>query len=100
MLITTKLINMQSEEIAKMKKVACEAIDAEADVLNNISQEIWKNPELFYEEVKAHKLLTTYLTGKGFNVSNSHVLTILPVKCFHVGRVPVICINYLLHKFT
>ena len=53
----------------KLKQVVCHAIDARKADLNNISQEIWKNPELGFEEFKAHDLLTAFLEKEGFTVS-------------------------------
>ena len=55
----------------KLKQVVCHAIDARKADLNNISQEIWKNPELNFKEFKAHALLTSYLEKEGFEVAKS-----------------------------
>jgi len=55
----------------KLKQIICEAIDSKKDELNNISQEIWKNPELNFKEFKAHALLTSYLEKEGFEVAKS-----------------------------
>ena len=57
---------MSKEEL---KEIACKAIEAKKDKLNEISQEIWKNPELNFEEFKAHALLTSYLEEEGFEVA-------------------------------
>ncbi|XP_057313984.1 xaa-Arg dipeptidase-like [Hydractinia symbiolongicarpus] len=54
---------------AQLKEIACKEIDHRASDLNNISQEIWKNPELSFKEHAAHELLTTFLEKEGFNVS-------------------------------
>ena len=51
-----------------LKNVACKYIDDKKDDLNHISQEIWKNPELNFEEYAAHELLTSYLEKEGFDV--------------------------------
>ncbi|XP_066927454.1 xaa-Arg dipeptidase-like [Clytia hemisphaerica] len=53
----------------QLKQIICEAIDSKKDELNNISQEIWKNPELSFEEFKAHNFLTEFLEKEGFSVS-------------------------------
>ena len=37
-----------------LKKIACETVDKLAPELNEVSQEIWKNPELGFEEKHAH----------------------------------------------
>ena len=54
---------------AKLKQEACTTIDRYSDDLNNISQQIWQNPELCFEEFHAHELLTSFLEKEGFNVS-------------------------------
>jgi len=52
-----------------LKEIICKAVDAKKDELNQISQEIWNNPELNFKEFKAHTLLTSYLEKEGFQVS-------------------------------
>ncbi|KAK6211466.1 hypothetical protein QIS74_10730 [Colletotrichum tabaci] len=47
------------------------AIDAKNDGLRTINTEIWENPEIGYQEVHAHKVLTDYLEEQGFNVTRS-----------------------------
>ena len=55
-----------------MAEARAEAIDARIDAnqqgLQSLSEEIWRNPELNFEEHKAHQLLTDFLEGKGFSV--------------------------------
>ena len=51
-----------------VKAVASTAIDSNAPELEQLSDEIWKNPELADVEYKAHDLLTNYLEKKGFTV--------------------------------
>ena len=58
----------------ELKKIACKAIDDKKIELNEISQEIWKNPELNFKEFKAHALLTSYLEKEGFEVAKSFPL--------------------------
>ncbi|XP_033739340.1 peptidase M20 domain-containing protein 2-like [Pecten maximus] len=60
--------------MAELKKVACEAIDGVASELNNISQELWKNPELNYKEHHAHTILTDFLDNQGFHVERKYKL--------------------------
>ena len=60
--------------IEELKKIACNAIDGKKVELNEISQEIWKNPELNFKEFKAHALLTSYLEKEGFEVAKSFPL--------------------------
>ncbi|XP_033739662.1 peptidase M20 domain-containing protein 2-like [Pecten maximus] len=60
--------------MAELKRVACEAIDRVALDLNNISQELWKNPELNYNEHHAHTILTDFLENQGFHVERKYKL--------------------------
>lgn len=55
-----------------LKAIICKAIDDRKDDLNHVSQEIWKNPELNFEERFAHRLLTTFLENEGFKVHKSY----------------------------
>ena len=55
-----------------LKAIICKAIDDREDDLNHVSQEIWKNPELNFEERFAHRLLTTFLENEGFKVHKSY----------------------------
>ncbi|XP_070579710.1 xaa-Arg dipeptidase-like [Ptychodera flava] len=63
---------MTDLESAKLK--ACEAIDKAAAELNLLSQEIWKNPELNFEEHHAHQALTDVLKKYGFEVERKFVV--------------------------
>ncbi|KAF6832528.1 hypothetical protein CMUS01_06894 [Colletotrichum musicola] len=47
------------------------AIDDRNDGLKTINKEIWENPEIAYQEVHAHKVLTDYLEEQGFKVTRS-----------------------------
>ena len=51
-----------------LKKAACTAIDSASSTLNDLSQDIWKKPELAYKEHHAHKVLTDFLDKQGFQV--------------------------------
>lgn len=51
-----------------MEKIACERIDSASEELNAISQDLWSNPELAFEEHHAHDLLTAFLEKEGFEV--------------------------------
>ena len=55
-----------------LKTIAAAAIDGCKQDLFQLSNEIWKNPELCYEEYKAHELLTNFLEKKGFTVERSY----------------------------
>ena len=60
--------------MADLHKTACSEIDALADALNDLSQDIWKTPELKMEEVHAHRVLTDFLENRGLNVERNFVL--------------------------
>ncbi|CAL1285015.1 unnamed protein product [Larinioides sclopetarius] len=49
-------------------------IDEEKDFLRSISEEIWKNPELAYQEKFAHDFLTSALSKCGFDVQKHYVI--------------------------
>ena len=53
-----------------LKKVACDAIDQAAEELNEVSQEIWKHPELYYEEKYAHKVGVLGIYARGSTIPN------------------------------
>ncbi|XP_055334574.1 xaa-Arg dipeptidase-like isoform X2 [Paramacrobiotus metropolitanus] len=42
------------------------------NALNDISQELWNNPELLYKEYKAHQLLTDFLEKEKFTVTRKY----------------------------
>ena len=58
---------------AQFKQRAISEIEKHSDELNKPGEEVWKNPELGYEEYKAHDLLTNYLERKGFDVVRSYL---------------------------
>lgn len=55
--------------VEKLKAAACDAIDAAAADLTALSDDIWKHPELNFEEKYAHQILTDFLEKYGFEVS-------------------------------
>ena len=57
---------------AALKEAASAAVQASREELRELSGEIWKNPELGFEEHKAHELLTRFLEGKGFKVERGY----------------------------
>ena len=57
---------------SELKAVATAVIDSYNQELRELSSEIWKNPELGFEEYKAHELLTNFLEKKGFTVERSY----------------------------
>ena len=57
-----------------LKRVACSAIDQRVSSLRQLSEAIWANPELNYEEHKAHSLLTSFLKREDFDVDEKYTL--------------------------
>ena len=55
-----------------LKQLACSLVDSHKDELLALSDAIWKEPELGFQEFKAHQLLTDYLEKKGFIVERSY----------------------------
>ena len=55
-----------------LKCTASKCIDGCSEELYQISEELWKNPELGFEEYKAHEILTRFLEKKGFSVERSY----------------------------
>ena len=53
-------------------QLANSAIDSNKDELRTLSEEIWRNPELNFEETKSHQLLTDFLEKKGFSVERGY----------------------------
>ena len=79
--------------MAELKAVASGAIDACRGELQQLSAEIWRNPELSFEEHKAHDLLTSYLEKKGFAVERGHTgLDTAFRATFGSGRKPNVCV--------
>ena len=56
------------------EKVVLQTIEGNKDRLNNLSSEIWSNPELPHKEFRAHDLLTSFLSEEGFQVERNFVL--------------------------
>ncbi|XP_065883444.1 xaa-Arg dipeptidase-like [Dysidea avara] len=48
-------------------------IERYSQELNKVGEEIWSNPELGFEEYKAHEILTDFLEQKGFHVDRSYL---------------------------
>ena len=61
-----------SAKMAVSKQVASSIIDDHTEELRSLSVEIWKNPELDFQEHFAHKLLTDFLESKGFSVDRGY----------------------------
>ena len=56
-----------------LKRVAIAAIEENAPFLKNIGETLWKNPEVSFEEHKAHDLLTSALEERHFHVDRSYL---------------------------
>ena len=54
----------------RLKETICQEVDQRSGKLNEISEQIWNNPELGFEERFAHDLLTDFLKKEGFEVSS------------------------------
>ena len=79
--------------VAQLKQRAISEIEKLSEELNKLGEEIWKNPELGYEEYKAHTLLTDYLERKGFNVDKSYLGIKTAFKATYGGDAkPNICV--------
>ncbi|KAL3182754.1 hypothetical protein MRX96_029353 [Rhipicephalus microplus] len=79
--------------MANMSEIVVGTIDKYRDKLNSVSQEIWKNPELYYREVKAHDYLSQALEDEGFQVQRNYHLDTAFRAEYSVGSGgPVICI--------
>ncbi|EDV29530.1 uncharacterized protein TRIADDRAFT_19407 [Trichoplax adhaerens] len=78
--------------VDELKKVAIQAIDERDGQLFDINQQLHKNPELLFEEHKAHDLLTNYLEKEGFQVDRGHVIPTAFRATFARGKGPKMCI--------
>ena len=65
---------MASHNKKQLASIAQEAIDAASGDLHRISQEIWSNPEVAFQEHKACQILTDFLEKYGFTVERKYVL--------------------------
>ncbi|KFM60942.1 Peptidase M20 domain-containing protein 2, partial [Stegodyphus mimosarum] len=54
--------------------IVCSKIDKEQEFLNFVSQDIWKTPELAFEEFHAHDVLTSALEKKGFKIQKHYII--------------------------
>ncbi|XP_014669766.1 PREDICTED: peptidase M20 domain-containing protein 2-like isoform X3 [Priapulus caudatus] len=73
-------------------KVASQCIDAERENLKALSLELWNNPELGFEEIRAHKLATDFLEQRGFKVERAYHMPTAFRAEFTNGDGPNICI--------
>ena len=75
-----------------LKQSASRKVDSKAQELRLLSNEIWENPELNFEEHNAHKVLTDFLDKEGFTVERSYTGIETAFKAtFGSGR-PNVCV--------
>ncbi|XP_066275264.1 peptidase M20 domain-containing protein 2-like [Branchiostoma lanceolatum] len=81
-------------DATQIKEKSCSAIQSCSKELWDLSQEIWKNPELAFKEHRAHRVLTEFLENRGFRVDRHYKLeTAFRAVCGEEGglHVCVIC---------
>ena len=62
---------MSSNSVEELKLAASCRIDSHAEALSELSEQIWRSPELGFQEHTAHTLLTDFLGSRGFRVQRS-----------------------------
>ena len=62
-----------AEDKMEAKALVETTINENKDRLNNISKEIWSNPEGSFEERHAHDILTQFFTEEGFQVERNYI---------------------------
>ena len=62
------------QQMEALFKYACAEIDDNVNELKRLSDAIWENPELNFQETKCHDILTDFLEKKGFRVKRNYVL--------------------------
>ncbi|OQV21447.1 Peptidase M20 domain-containing protein 2 [Hypsibius exemplaris] len=75
-LATFKTILSQTEEqdfaAGDLEPIVLKSLEDHADRLAELSQSIWENPELSFQETHAVKLLTDYLEKEGYKVTRPY----------------------------
>lgn len=69
-----------------------DVIDNESTFLNQLSQDIWKHPEINYQEVYSHQTLVSALEDFGFSVQKNYILPTAFRAEFGRGNSPKIAI--------
>lgn len=62
---------MDAEVSSEVNDYICKAVDSNSELLKEIGYQIWKTPEINFEEHRACSLLTEVLEGHGFVVERS-----------------------------
>ena len=78
-----------------LKEAACKAIESRSEELHLLSMDIWNNPELMFQEFKAHDRITNYLEQQGFQVTRKTPMETAFIARFGKGnggpRIGVMC---------
>lgn len=64
--------HQQTSDLPSDEKTVSDALDRYKIELNEISQAIWKRPEVLFQEIFAHDLLTEFLEQHGFTVERHY----------------------------
>ncbi|XP_064457494.1 xaa-Arg dipeptidase-like [Ornithodoros turicata] len=59
---------------SKCKEMVENTVDLHAEELHQLSQFLWNNPEVAFQEVKAHNYITKFLESEGFRVTINYGL--------------------------
>ncbi|XP_073483025.1 xaa-Arg dipeptidase [Aquarana catesbeiana] len=79
--------------LEKCKQRASDTIDKESEHLYQLSQDIWREPELAYKEQSAHRTLTRFFSSRSWQVQEHYQLDTAfrahwssgPSACLHVA---------------
>ena len=83
------------ESTNDLYKISSAAIDSAAPDLRDLSDVLWKNPELAFNEFKAHDQITDVLEKYGFNVERKYKLdTAFRAEYGHEGHVVAVLCEY------
>lgn len=66
------------------------AVDSHSCTLHQLNQFLWQNPEVAFEEVKAHDYIASFLESEGFCVERNYCLSTAFRAEYKVGDGPVI----------
>lgn len=61
-------------QMSKFAGIVSDAIDAKVERLHELGRYLWENPELMFEERKAHDYITNFLEKEGFPVQKHYIL--------------------------
>lgn len=57
-----------------LKKIACDTVEENKTKLEELADDLWKNPELAFKEYRSHDVLTSFLESHGFTVTRKFKL--------------------------